>query len=114
MDSTRETLREHLIAMVEAAPELPREARADLADVFLDELEANYQVTPRSLAHRVDPVTLPPQRRLPFVAPWPVLAALPFLLIPLLVFAHIPFLVPILFLFVFGRMGRGWGRRGYR
>ncbi len=48
MTTSREELRDHLIAVLQAAPELPRDDREYLADVFLDELDAGYQLVPRS------------------------------------------------------------------
>ena len=44
----RDELRDHLVAALEAAPELPRDNREYLADVFLDELDARYKLVPRS------------------------------------------------------------------
>jgi hypothetical protein len=48
MSTSREELRDHLVAAIEAAPELPRDGREYLADVFLDELDARFQLVPRS------------------------------------------------------------------
>lgn len=48
MEAHREDLRDNLIAALDAAEELPREARGHLADVFLDKLEAGYELVPRS------------------------------------------------------------------
>ena len=47
MTTSRDDLREHLVAAIEAAPELPRESREHLADVFLDRLREEYDVVPR-------------------------------------------------------------------
>ena len=47
MGMTRDELRDHLLASLEAAPELARENRGDLADVFLDELDAHFMLVPR-------------------------------------------------------------------
>jgi hypothetical protein len=44
----REQIRDHLAAVIEAARELPKDDRAYLADTFLDDLESNYQLVPRS------------------------------------------------------------------
>src|SRR5947209_6335375 len=48
MEPDREALRDELLAMLHAAPELPQEDRASLADVFLDKLQAGYEVIPRT------------------------------------------------------------------
>jgi hypothetical protein len=48
MESQRDELRDHLVAALEAAPELPRDDRAYLADTFLDELDARFELVPRS------------------------------------------------------------------
>lgn len=48
MTTSRDELRDHLRAALEAAPELPRGDREHLADVFLDQLDADYQLIPRS------------------------------------------------------------------
>ena len=47
MATSRDELREHLVAAMEAAPELPRGDRQHLADVFLDQLNADYELVPR-------------------------------------------------------------------
>jgi hypothetical protein len=52
MDRSNEDLRTHLMAVIEAAPELPRDDREHLADVFLDELHRGYDLIPRSAQQR--------------------------------------------------------------
>jgi hypothetical protein len=54
MEPQREELRNHLVAVLEAARELPRDDREYLADVFLDELSSGYQLVPRSQQQRRD------------------------------------------------------------
>src|SRR5438270_13748629 len=87
MAATREELRDHLTAVIEAAKELPREDRSFLADSFLDELEMQYQLVPRrSVAEQAQPG--PPRPRStgsPF-GRWPVPATLMFAM-PLLAVA---------------------------
>jgi hypothetical protein len=46
--ASRDEIRDHLQAVIEAARELPRDDRAYLADTFLDDLEKQYQLVPRS------------------------------------------------------------------
>lgn len=53
MEPEREELRTELLAMLHAAPELPPDDRASLADVFLDKLQAGYDVVPRTRAGSV-------------------------------------------------------------
>jgi hypothetical protein len=48
METPNEDLRTHLRAVIEAAPELARDDREHLADVFLDELYKGYELVPRS------------------------------------------------------------------
>jgi hypothetical protein len=50
MEPQREELRTELLAMLHAAPELPPDDRASLADVFLDNLQKGYDVVPRTSA----------------------------------------------------------------
>jgi hypothetical protein len=50
MEPDRGELRTDLLAMLHAAPELPPDDRASLADVFLDKLQAGYDVVPRARA----------------------------------------------------------------
>lgn len=122
MAATREDLRDHLAAVIEAARELPQEDRTYLADGFLDELEKQYQLVPRSQAARWEERT--PGRSRFAVPPFawiaaliPALFLLPLLFLSFFVLVHPPvFLLAILvlLLFRFGRpgMGRGgpWGR----
>ncbi len=58
MATSHEDLRDHLIAVLEAAPELPHDDREHLADVFLDELHAGYQLVPRA-QHRSSRASAP-------------------------------------------------------
>lgn len=48
MATTTDELREHLVAAIEAAPELMKEDREHLADVFLDQLHASFNLVPRA------------------------------------------------------------------
>jgi hypothetical protein len=113
MATTDQDLREHLLATIEAAPELDPENRKELADVFLRELNARYTLTPRA--------GTPPQPArqqswsrgpmLPFASPF-------WLLIPLLLvlsFAlHFPIFLFVLIVFFAARAGRAWGGRSRR
>ena len=126
MAATREELRDHLTAVIEAAKELPREDRSFLADSFLDELEMQYQLVPRSQATRWEEPA-PSRFRLagsPFAWVAAILASLfvlPVVFLSFFVLLHVLFHPPIfllaivlLLLFRFGRPGmrrRGpWGR----
>ena len=60
MEPDRAELRTELLAMLHAAPELPPDDRASLADVFLDHLQAGYDVVPRA---RTDNVRAPRRER---------------------------------------------------
>jgi len=123
MAATREDLRDHLRAVIEAAQELPREDRTYLADTFLDELEKQYQLVPRTgpgqraevHSARRKPIGIP-------LGPWPAPVGLLFLLpllLPVLFFSllflvHPPVLLLALVLFLIFRFGRpGMGRRGW-
>jgi hypothetical protein len=53
MEPDHEELRTDLLAMLNAAPELPQDDRGSLADVFLDKLQAGYEVIPRARAQNV-------------------------------------------------------------
>ena len=116
MVTTREELRDHLIAVIEAAPELPPDGREQLADVFLDELEGQYRLIPRP-AHQswVDDVASAWNTLLRSARAWlPVLAAgfgllfvLPLLLLPFFILFHAPFLILILVFLVLRFGGRG-------
>jgi hypothetical protein len=73
MESEREELRAELLAMLHAAPELPQDDRASLADVFLDKLQADYEVVPRG---RTKSVRAPQRERTPIrFADWSRLGA---------------------------------------
>jgi hypothetical protein len=63
MEPDREELRTDLLAMLNAAPELPQDDRGSLADVFLDKLQAGYEVVPRTRAQSARPA--PRQRPTP-------------------------------------------------
>ncbi len=110
MTMTQEELREHLLATIEAAPELTAENRAELADVFLRELDQHFMLVPRDARGRV-PAAQPPYRMAPpmpvFRSRWlaiPILIALSFVLhLPLFLFAIVLFFV-----------GRAAGRPGWR
>lgn len=129
MESNREELRTELLAMLHAAPELPPDDRASLADVFLDKLQAGYNVVPRT---RAESVQTPQRERppLPYAA-WNGLATrfAAFLLIVavlgMTVFAggnphwHHPSLFPLVIIFFiamrfFGGRRHGWGRYSSR
>jgi hypothetical protein len=115
MATTDDELRQHLLATIEAAPELDQESRAELADVFLRELNSRYDLVPRGSTNTrwaerhpvprgawAPPVT-------PFFPFWlviPVLFALSFVF-------HLPFFLFAIVLFFAFRAGRhgGWRRR---
>jgi hypothetical protein len=117
MAATREELRDHLAAVIEAAHELPKEDRTYLADSFLDELERQYQLVPRSRAARRDE---PRPGRLRFagspvlwlLAPLGFLVLLPILLLSFFVLIHPPVLLLALVLLLLFRFGRPGMRRG--
>jgi hypothetical protein len=66
MEPDRAELRTELLAMLHAAPELPPDDRASLADVFLDNLQAGYHVVPRA---RTESVQAPRRERTPIRYP---------------------------------------------
>src|SRR5918911_1511540 len=117
MAATREELRDHLAAVIEAAHELPKEDRTYLADSFLDELERQYQLVPRSRTARQNEPG-PGRRRFagsPFVwflAPLGLLFLLPFLLLSFFVLIHPPVLLLAVVLLLLFRFGRPGMRRG--
>jgi hypothetical protein len=125
MASSRNELRDHLLAALEAAPELPPEDRAHLADVFLDNLDKDFQLVPRSQTRgERSPLGAEGRMRPPFSGyrPWwplPGIAAFllaAFLIVSALTFSvhHAPvFLFVILFFLAFRFLGpwRGRGRR---
>jgi hypothetical protein len=118
MAASRDELRDHLAAVIEAARELPKEDRAFLADSFLDELDKQYQLVPRS-----GPLSWSdPGPRRPRISGFPfiwvpvllvVLFALPFVMFSSFVFVHHPVILLALMLLVLFRFGRpGMRRRG--
>lgn len=130
METQREELHEHLVAVLEAAQELPREDRGHLADVFLDELDAKFRLVPRTQdrreAFQSNGQTLAPLWR----RWWPLLAAgfALFVLLPSVLWLvglavgfghpghhygyHPPFFfLPLLFFLLFVRFSRHWARR---
>lgn len=132
MATSREELRDHLVAALEAAPELPRDGREYLADVFLDELDAGYELVPRSGRRNVQRDTGPALSELLEIGRrWlPAIAAVfaLFVVLPSLIWAatagfavhgHHPFgFLPFLvFLFLLRFLGpwryRRWGRMRY-
>jgi hypothetical protein len=79
MATSREEFREQLVAAVEAAPELPREDRQYLADVFLDRLNAEYDLVPRGTGRR--PLREKPDGKGAGRVPWlPIALLLAFLI----------------------------------
>jgi hypothetical protein len=122
MEPDREELRTDLLAMLHAAPELPQDDRGSLADVFLDKLQAGYEVTPRARTDSVRTVSRQPR---PIVFPGRAAAIAGFLLLMSVLWMtamsvgaphwhHPPvFLLPLLVLLVLrlrrGRPG-GWYR----
>lgn len=121
MAADRDQIRDHLAAVIEAARELPREDRTYLADTFLDELESNYQLVPRSGAGRQLRTSSRPSWLSEFSGGWSpfrvgVMIVLAMLLLPFAMFAlfglmHPPvFLLLVVLLLIF-RSGR---RRGPR
>ena len=129
MEPNREELRTELLAMLHAAPELPADDRASLADVFLDHLQAGYDVVPRARAESMRPPR--PERAPIHYMDWSRLgarfAAL-LLVLPVLwmtVFTsgnahwHHPSIFPLLIVFFiamrfFGGRRGGWGRYSSR
>ena len=113
--ATRDELREHLVAAIEAAPEFPKEDRHHLADVFLDQLNAQYELVPRGAGKRSQPAM--PARRPQWSVPWLPLA----LLFAFLIFVvsagflhHFPiFLLFVLAVFFFAKSS-GMGMRRAR
>jgi hypothetical protein len=59
MVASRDELRERLVAALEASPELDKDHRQYLADVFLNKLDEDFQLVPRSgMARQSAPATL--------------------------------------------------------
>ena len=123
MATTREDLRDHLVAVIEAAQELPKEDRSYLAESFLDELERQFQLVPRSrAAQRAEADSAWPRfAGSPFrwwPAPVGLLFLLPVLFLPVLVLSFFVLVHPpvfllvlvLLLLFRFGRPGLRGGR----
>lgn len=119
MSTTREDLRDHLVAVLAAAPELPEDEREHLADVFLDRLDADYQLLPRGQA--VSEPGRPRPRGAPdpfiFWRAWPIpigliglVLLLPLLLISAFVFVHPPIFLFALLIFLVLR-SRMWRPR---
>jgi hypothetical protein len=108
----RDELREHLIATLEAAPELEGESRRELADVFFRELDEHFTLVPRG-----EMAAMPQQRlanrpvRVPFVPPVWLLLLVP-LLLALSLAAHAPVFLFAIILFVILRSVRRPGWRG--
>ena len=116
MTTSRDELRNHLVAVIEAARELPPDSREQLADGFLDEMNRQFDLVPRgSGARRSRPAMRDLNAWLPQMRGWPLLAGVVglLLLLPLLLFTGflllhlVPFALPLLlFVFVF-HPGRG-------
>jgi hypothetical protein len=111
------------MAAIEAAQELPREDRSYLADSFLDELETQFQLVPRSGAARRTEVHSDRPRFAGFPFGWwpaPVgllfllsaLFLLPVLVLSFFVLIHPPVLLLALVLLFLLRFGRPGMRRG--
>jgi hypothetical protein len=121
MTATREDLRDHLTAVINAAQELPAEDRPYLADTFLDELESQFQLLPRSHgAQPVETASSGPRFAGFFSGRGPVsvgvmvllsVLCLPLLMMSLFVLVHPPVFVLGLMLLVFFRFGRRGTRR---
>jgi hypothetical protein len=116
MAASREELRDHLNAVIEAARELPQEDRVYLADTFLDELDRQYQLVPRSrgaqqVERRGD---VPAYSGFGFAwlfVPFGLMFLLPVVVLTV-VHVHAPvFLLAVVFLMVFRFFGLGV-RRG--
>lgn len=117
MTTSRDELRNHLVAVIEAARELPPDSREQLADGFLDEMNRQFNLVPRgSGARRSRPAMRDLNGWLPQMRGWQLLAGmvgvlllLPLILVTGFVLLHlVPFALPVLlFIFVFRpRMGR--------
>jgi hypothetical protein len=114
MTTSRDELREHLVAAIEAAPELSKESRQHLADVFLDQLHADYDLVPRGTGKRPQTFRQPG-------SPWwrrhwvPIVCAIVFFVFVLPVMAQHHFWVFLLFLigvFLFVRRTK-FAKRSY-
>jgi hypothetical protein len=120
MATTPEDLREHLLAVLQAAPELPRGDREHLADVFLNELHAQFRLVPRPQSRAWSDGLLTTWSTFLQTAQhwWPVAALalglvflLPLLLFPIFVLFHAPFLALFLVFLLMARFGRLGMRR---
>jgi hypothetical protein len=117
----RNEIRDHLAAVIEAARELPRDDRTYLADTFLDDLESNYQLVPRSGKGAPRPAFSRPSWPASFSAGWSplrvgVMIVLAMLLLPFAMFVlsglmHPPVLVLAVVLLFVVRSGRHRGPR---
>ncbi len=122
MAATREDLRDHLTAVINAGQELPAEDRPYLADTFLNDLEARFQLVPRS--HDTPPAesTSSRPRFAGFAGRGPVsigvmvllaVLCLPLLMMSFFVLIHPPVFLLALALLVFFRFGRHRSHRSY-
>lgn len=123
MAATRDDLRDHLTAVINAAQELPAEDRSYLADTFLDELESQYQLVPHSHGAQRTAATSSrswfagfPSARGP--VPVAVMVLLSVLFLPLLVVSffvliHSPVFMLALAVLLFFRFGRRRWPRSY-
>jgi hypothetical protein len=121
MENQREDLRDHLVAALQAAPELPPEERAHLADVFLDELDTRFELVARSGATswKAGPedvlrrMTASPGRLiLAGAAVWLLVSSLLWTVGPGWHGHHAPFfpILPLLIVLWLARPWRGFGR----
>jgi len=106
MTTSRDELRNHLVAVIEAARELPSDSREQLADGFLEEMNRQFDLVPRGSR----PAMRDLNAWLPQMRGWPLLAGvvgllllLPLLLVTGFLMLHmVPFALPLLlFVFVF-------------
>jgi len=116
MTPAQDDMREQLLAALQASPELPREDRAHLADLFLDDLNRRYRLVPRRGVLR-DGLAGATEMFLPGGGFMPLLLIiagvfllLPVLVVSLFVLGHLHFLFLILVLFIVLRFA-GFGRR---
>jgi hypothetical protein len=119
MAATHDELRDELVAAMEASPELDTASRAHLADVFLDRLNSEYRLVPKSEPVRQsytatpNPAPMPRARRRGFDFP-PMFGLAVVVVIALVAFGHVslgPLLPIVIVLLVFRAVMRG-GRRG--
>lgn len=116
MAATRDDLRDHLTAVINAAQELPAEDRSYLADTFLDELESQYRLVPHSHDTQRTAETssqswfagFPSVRGTAPVAVMVLLSVLflPLLMVSFFVLIHPPVFLLALAVLVFFRFGR--------